>query len=516
MYLSFKNKNIFAIGLLAMTMLISCSKLSDFGDLNTRKDASSVPLTSGLITSAESSVAGIMSGLTSGLRASMYAQLVAEEQYTEQSTYANPQLDFGGIYTGPLMDLQVVINLNTDAATKSAVTVISSGSNGNQIGIAKILKSYILWTVTDRWGDVPYSKALLGAANLSPSYDKQEDIYKSLLNDLKSGIASFDGGAVVKGDYFYPGTTQAAKWKKLANSLRMLISLRMSKVYPAPGGFAATEFAAAANDAAGAIVTNADNFTAVFDGASAASSNVWFNALTGRKDYDISLTTHDILNNLSDARRPKFSTAGSAMPYGLTRDRAIAFGASVNGNIARPFETKANTTPIPIVPAAYVLLAQAEAVQRGWWTSTSTAQALYEAGVQASFTQWGAGSATSYLSGPANFVSSTGAGANIGFLAAHPSIVGADAITPTALTRIQLQRFIASYGDGIQAWSEWRRTGIPNLKPTAYATNTPKEIPRRFTYGVSEYSTNTPNANAAAAAITGGDVMNSRVWWDKP
>jgi Starch-binding associating with outer membrane len=519
MYQYFKRNNILHLIILSLITLSSCKKLSDFGDLNTRKDASAVPLTSGLITSAENSIAGIMSGLGSGLRASMYAQSFSEEQYTEQSLFANPQLDFGATYSGPLMDLQTVINLNTDPATKSAVTVVSSGSNGNQIGIAKILKSYILWTITDRWGDVPYTKALLGSANLSPSYDKQEDIYKLLLADLKAAINSFDGGALVKGDYLYASTTgpiQAAKWKKLANTLRMLISLRMSKVFPAAGGFAATEFVSAATDPAGSILTNADNFVANFDGLSAAGSNVWFNNLTGRSDYDLSLTTYDILNNMSDARLPKFSNGGSAMPYGLTRDKAVAFTASVSGNVARPFLVKTNNTPIVIVPASYTLLAQAEAVQRGWWTPASTAKELYDRGVQASFDQWGVGSATTYLSGLANFNIGSGGGTNIGFNAAYPSIVGADAQTPTPLTRIQLQRYIASYGDGIQAWSEWRRTGIPNLKPTSFATNTPKEIPRRFTYGVTEYSTNTANAIAGAAAISGGDVMNSRVWWDKP
>lgn len=510
----FKSKTMLAAALSLGLLGTGCAKINDFGDQNTRTDASSIPLTSGLITSAESQIGGLMTGLVTGLRASLYAQQVSEEQYTEQSTYANPQLDFGNTYAGPMMDLQKVIDLNTNPDTKSTYTVLSSGSNGNQLGVAKILKAYWLWTLTDRWGDVPNTEAMKGLAILSPKYDKQQDIYDSLFSGLKSAISSFDAGAAVKGDYLYGGS--AAKWKKLANSLRMLIALRMSKVYPAAGERAAIEFVAAATDPNGAITTNADNLVATYDGKTAIGTNVWYNTLNGRQDYDLSLTLSNILTNMSDPRRNAYGTTGSAMPYGLTRDLAIAYAGSVNGSISRPFAVRATTTPVVILPAAYVLLAQAEAVERGWWTTApSSAQALYEAGVTASFNQWNIAGAAAYLAGAANYNSGTGGGNNIGYLAAYPSVVGADALTSTPLKRIQLQRYLASFGDGIQAWCEWRRTGVPNLKPTAFGTNNPKEIPRRYVYGVNEYGTNTANVAAASALLTGGDIMSARVWWDK-
>lgn len=510
-------KQSFIIAAAAFTIGLAggCAKVNDFGTQNTRTDASAIPLPSGLITSAQSQYGGLMTGLASGLRASLYAQQMSEEQYTEQSTYANPQLDFGGAYSGPLMDLQKVINLNTDPATRSTVAVLSSGSNGNQLGVAKILKVFWLWTTTDRWGDIPYSEALQGAQNLTPKYDKQSDIYPAMLNDLRSAIADFDGGATVKGDIFYSGN--AGKWKKLANSLRMLIALRMSKVYPNAGEFAATEFVAAATDPAGAIVSNDDNLVATYTGASTIATNVWYNTLNGRQDYDLTLTLTDILTNMSDPRKAAFGTPGAGMPYGLTRDLAIAYAASVGGTLSRPFAVKNPTTPVVILPAAYVLLAQAEAIELGWWTTApASSKTLYEAGVTASFDQWGVPGAATYLNGPANFNTGAGGGNNIGFLAAFPSIVGADAQTTTPIKRIQLQRYLASFGDGIQAWCEWRRTGVPNLKATAYATNNPAAIPRRYTYGVNEYATNTKSVAEASARLTGGDVMSARMWWDKP
>lgn len=501
-----------AIGVSATTF-VGCNKIKDFGTINTRDDASAVPVTAYLLTNVQANMGSFMAA---GTRPSEYTQQYAETQYTDVSVYGTPAIDYAGTYSGLLQDLQKVIDLNTDETTKGTIAVTSSGSNANQIAVAKILKSYIIWTITDRWGDVPYSQALKGALNLSPKFDKQEDIYKGILGDLKAAVAGFNGGLSAQGDVFYGGNN--AKWKKLANTLRMLVALRMSKVYPNVGELAATEFAAAANDANGAIITNADNLTQTYDGATALTTNVWYSALVGRKDDAFSLTFSDILANMSDSRRGSFATPGPGFAYGLPRALAVAFDNANAGSTARLFALKGQTTPIVIVPAAYTLLAQAEAVQRGWLTiAGKTAQTLYEAGVTASFDQWGASGAATYigLGGPANFLTGSGGGNNIG-ANTYGSVVGANAFTTTPLQRIQLQRFIASFGDGIQAWSEWRRTGIPNLTPTTYGTNSPREIPRRYTYGIQEYGTNTANVTEAAARIAGGDKMNSRVWWDKP
>jgi len=509
----------------------SCKKLEDFGNTDTRIDRANDPTTAYLLTNASIGLPGVLSSTAGGIRGALYTQQWSETQYTDVSLYGNPQLDFGS-YATSMQDLQTIINLNSNDATKNALNVLGTatqplGSNGSQIAIATILKTYLMWTITDRWGDVPYTEALKGAGNLTPSYDKQEDIYAHMLSDLKAALTSFDATAAVRGDVYYPVpktplvATQAnidlqiSKWKKVANSLRMLIALRMSKAAPT---LAATEFADAANDPAGAIETNADNLVLAYPGGTATETNVFYSALNGRKDYAFSKTLGDILGNMSDPRRAAFGSTGAGFPYGLKRDDAVAFDGSVAGAYSTPIAGtfRAVTSPIAVIPAAYVLLAKAEAAERGW--ISGSAQTFYEAGVTASFTQWGqtAGAAATYLAGShANFTSGDGGGIDIGFSAAFPSIVGADANTTTNLERIQLQRYLASFGDGLQAWSEWRRTGIPHLKPTAYGVNTPQEIPRRLTYGTTEYAANPVSVAEAAARLTGGDKMNSRMWWDQ-
>jgi len=506
-------------GVAAAIMFSGCQKLSDFGNTNDRTDASIEPLTSNLLTSALSYIAGYQASVRGGIRCELYAQQWAETQYTDVSTYANPQLDFGGVYSSPLMDLQTIINRNTDPATKSSLFVLGTpnkpnGSNANQIAVATIAKVYLLWITTDRWGDIPYSEALQASADLTPKYDTQEEIYSHMLSDLKNAVAGFDDGPGVDGDFYYNGNND--QWKKLANSLRMLIALRMSKVYPNAGQLAATEFADAANDPAGSIDNNADNFVRSYSGSSVAETNPFYSALNGRKDYALSLTLSDILANMNDPRRNSFGSAGAPFPYGLPREDAVAFGNSVSGAYSKPFAPSfvQATTPVVTIPASYTLLAKAEAAQRGW--ISGSAETYYNAGVTASFEQWGVTGADTYLaSDEANFATGTGGGNQIGFLGDYPAVPNQDAYTTTPLQRIQLQRYIASFGDGVQAWCEWRRTGIPNLKPTVYATNNPKEIPRRLTYGTSEYALNKDNVEAAAALLSGGDVMNARMWWDQ-
>jgi len=485
----------------------SCKKLEDFGDTNVNPNGSITPITAALLTSAESNLAGIVSGVVSGgSKAGLFAQYISETQYTDASLYAEPTLNMGGTYSGPLMDLQVIINKNTDPATKGSNEVQSSGSNGNQIAVATILKAYYFWTVTDRWGDVPYSEALQGAGNLSPAFDKQEDIYLGLLQDLKDGIASFDGGLNVVGDLIYNGNP--SNWKKLANTMRMQMALRMSKANPT---LAAAEFAAAYNDPNGFIMTNDENFTLDHPGGS--FKNPYFLIYDGRSDYAFSKTIGDIMSNMGDNRKNLYKSTGADFPYGLVRADAITLPTSYAKFLSA--DMLKENAPVVIISAATSLLAAAEGVERGW--ATGNAAALYNDGITASFAQWGASGAAAYIASPvANYATGTGGGTAIGS-SPFNSIVGADAITTTPLQRIALQRYIAHYPDGIQAWSEWRRTGIPNLTPTTFATNTDagSAIPRRYTYFINDYSLNPAQVAIAVSRLSGGDKMNSRMWWDQ-
>lgn len=486
-----KNKNLIikycSVALLAAG-LASCAKIKDFGTTNNNPAGITNPPMSALITNIQAGVAGFATQTRGGL----YTQYFAETQYTEVSLYNTPQIDFDGIYVGALMDCQNIITNSPNASDKA---------------IARILKAYMFWTITDRWGDIPYSEALQLKV---PKYDKQEAIYKDLIKELTEAVAQFDDNAIVKGDIIYSGNF--AKWKKLANSLRMMMALRLSKVYPNAGDYAATQFSLAMSNAAGHITTNADNFTVAYPGG--AFNNPWWGLFDGRKDVSESKTFTDLLTGLGDGRIAVTGENTAGFPYGLPRSQATT--------VPEPWplvlnsSKRAQNSPIVVVSAANTLFAKAEAIERGWITgmTTTDAEAAYGAGIAQSFAQWGLTMPASYLtSGAANYATGTGV-AQIGQNAFNSIPATANALTANKIQRIQLQRYIATYPDGNESWSEWRRTGIPAIKPTTQATNTSKEIPRRYTYGQNEYNLNAAGV-AQGIASQGADTQDTKVWWDK-
>ncbi|MBK7375215.1 MAG: SusD/RagB family nutrient-binding outer membrane lipoprotein [Chitinophagaceae bacterium] len=507
-------KTLASVSLFALAVVgTGCAKISEFGDINQNPNGITNPIPSALLTNVLSQ----LGGFGTSTRTTTYAQYVSENQYTDVSLYSLPQLEMGGNYSGPLQDCQTIIDFNI----ANPGTAAAYGSNNNQIGIARILKAFIHWYNTDRWGDVPYSEALKGAGNFTPKYDLQEDIYFDMMKELKEAAAGFDIGAPIKGDIIYNGNTD--KWKKVANSMRLMMAMRLTKVYPAAGGKAAVAFAEAANAPGGLITSNADNFTLNFPGG--AFKNPWFATYEARDDYAESKTLGDVLNGLGDTRQSVYGTNAVTFPYGLTRDLAVSFSNSVGNGQSRVLAAskRADNSPTFIIPAATVLLTRAEGYERGWIPGgTAAAEADYNAAIAASFDQWGVAMPGGYLSGPANYNTGGGVPGNIGagtapydqFRAADNNVQ--DAATTSKLARIALQRWVAAYPNGNEGWAEWRRTGVPNLKGTRFATNAGKQIVRRYVYGVNDYSLNNAQTKAAAARITGGDTQDGRVWWDKP
>lgn len=484
-----------------------CKKLEDFGDTNDNPLGSTSPITAALLTNVESQ----LGALAQSVRPALYVQYISETQYTEVSLYQEPKLDFAGTYSGPLYDLQSIIDRNSGA---DAAKYAASGSAANQKAVATILKTYIIWTITDRWGDVPYSEALKGAANFFPKYDLQEDIYEGMIAELKSAVGMFDGGLAMQGDIFYGGN--ATQWKKFANTLRMQIAQRMSNKAPTT---AAAEFALAATDPAGIITSNDDNLTSRYPGGG-TYRHPWFDLYDGRTDYALSKTLGDILGNMGDGRRAAYGSPGATFPYGLTRAQATTLPTNYSKVLAE--SKRADDAPAVISSAAYSLLSLAEGMERGWvpagTAGFASAAAAYNAGVTASFEQWGVAGAATYLaSSAANYATGTGGGSGVGTNPFNSIPASSNAVTTNALERIYLQKYLALFPDGIQAWSEWRRTGIPAIKPTTNALNSPTfSIPTRYVYGQAEYSLSPDQLAEAVARLPLGDVMHEFVWWDRP
>lgn len=357
-------KTFHKIGVLALGIVLlstSCSKMEEFGNTNVNPAATNKPITSALLTNVLSGIGGYAANNTS----SLYCQFYSETQYPDISCYSSNAATPMANYSGLLYDLENIIINNTDEATKA--TAALNGSNANQIAIAKILKAYIFWVLTDRWGDIPYSEALKGDPNVK--FDTQETVYKGLLKDLTDAVAGFDNGAPLKGDIAYGG--DVTKWKKLANSMRMLMSLRLSKVYTAASDYAATQFKSALSDGAGSISSNADNFTLVYPGGN--FRNPYYAMYDGRKDYGESETMTSLMTSLGgDARQSVFgadlngNASTKGVPYGRNRDFLTGWtGANPDYCYVFAVSARQQTSPLAIVRAASVLLARAEAADKG-------------------------------------------------------------------------------------------------------------------------------------------------------
>jgi len=457
-------------------VMFGCSKsIDDFGDMNINPNSTPIPVTKALLTNVLADIGGTAASVTPGL----YCQYFAQTQYPDASTYTPPITDFDGYYYGSLYDLQNIINVNSDPKYKSVA--MANGSNANQIAIARILKAYYFWIVTDLWGDVPYSQALLGNSDIA--YDKQSTIYPALIAELKAAVGQFDVGTPILGDIIYNGNT--ANWKKFANSLRMLMALRLSKVDPTNGK---AQFAEAL--ATGSFIdASADNFKVTYPGGN--FSNPFYNMYNGRKDQGVSSFLTNMQKTNIDPRDVVFGSSSVGVPYGLTRDLATSF---INANPTWAYilaaTKRATTSSVIVVSSAQLKLARAEAAQLGW--TSESASALYAAGIKENMTDWGVFNQATY---DAYMLKVALNGTN-------------------NLKNINTEYYLAVYPNGIEGYSNWRRSGYPVLTPTPYATNVSKQIPRRYMYGAREVSTNSKNVTAAGAAYSDNSA-DGRVWWDK-
>lgn len=86
-------------------------------------------------------------------------------------------------------------------------------------GMGKVFQAYILLTLVDFFGDVPYSEALQGGeGNLNPAADSGASVYQAAIDLLNSAVTDFNADGPKPTDFYYDGN--AEKWIKAANSIK--------------------------------------------------------------------------------------------------------------------------------------------------------------------------------------------------------------------------------------------------------------------------------------------------------
>ena len=104
-------------------------------------------------------------------------------------------------------------------------------------GAIRLHKAYLFNILTDVYGDIPVSEA--GKANyeriITPKYDRQEDIYTFLFDEIDASIALFrqDLNSLTLKKYDVTSLGGDVKmWIRYANALKMRLAMRISDVAP--------------------------------------------------------------------------------------------------------------------------------------------------------------------------------------------------------------------------------------------------------------------------------------------
>tara|TARA_B110000114_G_scaffold1564_1_gene1492 strand:- start:6280 stop:7899 length:1620 start_codon:yes stop_codon:yes gene_type:complete len=115
-------------------------------------------------------------------------------------------------------------------ANVDLLETISGNTEGglpNHVGVAQIIEAYTYITLVDYVGDVPYSQANQFAEFPIPALDPGEDVYTAQIALLNTAISNLNqGSAVVPQDLFY-GDFDADNWIAVANTLKLKAHLNM-------------------------------------------------------------------------------------------------------------------------------------------------------------------------------------------------------------------------------------------------------------------------------------------------
>lgn len=193
------------------------SGCNDFLEINDDPNNPLVVPLSQLLPSIEVDMTGALGNSSGGLSSvtSTYMHQFVQRG-AELNDYGIGGGDFGVItpwtvvYSMQLMDLEFMKNL-----------AIEEGAT-HYLGVGQIIEAYTYSILVDVWGDIPFSEAALGTDNLAPKYDLGENVYPqlfTLLDDAIANLASESTNSPSNDDLFYGGDLD--KWRKLAKTLKL-------------------------------------------------------------------------------------------------------------------------------------------------------------------------------------------------------------------------------------------------------------------------------------------------------
>ncbi len=426
------------------------------------------------------------------------------------------------------------------------------GTYDNYVAAAKICKSFYTQYLVDLYGNVPYSEAWKGNANVTPKYDDDYAIYQSLITQLEEARNLIDNAPANAEDitpYDVMLEGDMTKWTEFANTVQLRLCLRMSECTGAKATYRDSKLAAIA---AGPFLSGNVSINPGFSGATADNltpmiSNYFYNTdqsnVQNRTFIAMSGHAWKSLQSYATTNYPTAGSqeiiAGSGVNYpNLTDPRSVRiFTGGIQGGAVGPrravnqgsssVNVAAPTTAIPGPPSRLGALGHINPYDQVGIFATPPLAAGYpedffgvdgfimtlsescflQAEAAVRYPSLFSGGQTLFEQGITDsflFRNAT-IGTYIASINARPNFGWAGTNTQK-LHAIMYQKWIALMGiNGIESYIDYTRTGFPLTPLSSNATQTRK--PYRLVYPVSEYVAN--SANVPAMSPTDPFALNT-------
>jgi hypothetical protein len=381
--------------------------------------------------------------------------------------------------------------------------------------VALLMQAYTFQTITDAWGDAPYSDALKGQYSaghfVNPKYDSQITIYHGIIANIDTArklITAGLGQRPGSDDLIYGGDMN--KWLKFANTLHLKVLLRMAYIDPV-GAQAAINtlfyggvppvFIGEGDEARIAYGSSSTNRNPLFSEESATQLNgvqnlggskTCIDSMVSNNDPRINVFYEPVMGTFTGIEQSVYNVPMAPGTFSIP-------SAFVGGDIKNQGSGNA---PVNLLTSWESFFMQAEVAARGWAIG-GTDNTLFQKGIKASFDYYNSSLATVYtpISGSAysDYISAGG------YWSRYPS----SGTVAAKLRHIETQKWFAMCGNqGFESWTEWRRTGYPDFLVQPVNSVIKPARPERFLYPTSE---STLNGHFPASGVA---PLTQRVWWD--
>lgn len=417
----------------------------------------------------------------------------------------------------------------TAAAPQLKTIIAGTETQTAENALANIWWVWMFHRITDYFGPIPYSDAASGKRYIS--YTPQDSIYYDFFKrlDAASTVLKSHSGDKPYGTYdlvYNKNAAPATAWMKFANTLRLRLALRISKVNPEMA-----KQQAEAAVAAGVITDIADDAYMPKSTTTYAEYN-GLAVTAGWDDVRMSASMESILKGYEDPRLPVyFQPSVSTGTYegvrnGLfTSEKIIDINSRLfNSNMGTRWATWVGSdwkttynVPQNILHAAEAYFLRAEGALNGW-NMGGTAEEFYKKGIQTSMAQWGVtdqAAIAKYIANTALPIAPKD-GMNSPAVNDYPVKWAASEIMQRK--QVAQQKWLALFPDGMEGWAEVRRTGLPKLYPIVHSEN--PDLPegtfiRRMPFLDTEKQTNAAEVAKAVKMLGGPDNAATPLWWDK-